>query len=280
MAKRLMIAGTSSGVGKTTLTIGIMAALKKRNLVVQGFKCGPDYIDPTYHTAVTKRVSRNIDSWMFSHDVIRDIVERNSRDADITIIEGVMGYFDGKNPLENTGSAADIADITESPVLLVVDCASMARSAAAIVKGFQTIHVPSRIVGVIANRVGSESHFNIVKAAIEQECHIPVIGYMKKNNELHLPSRHLGLIPAIERGDLDSYFEMLATEVEKTIDLNKLLTISETNSLEKVNHSIFEENLKGNVKIAVAKDAAFNFYYEENLQLLRARGAELLSSHR
>ena len=276
MAKRLMIAGTSSGVGKTTLTIGIMAALKKRNLVVQGFKCGPDYIDPTYHTAVTKRVSRNIDSWMFSHDVIRDIVERNSRDADITIIEGVMGYFDGKNPLENTGSAADIADITESPVLLVVDCASMARSAAAIVKGFQTIHVPSRIVGVIANRVGSESHFNIVKAAIEQECHIPVIGYMKKNNELHLPSRHLGLIPAIERGDLDSYFEMLATEVEKTIDLNKLLTISETNSLEKVNHSIFEENLKGNVKIAVAKDAAFNFYYEENLQLLRARGAELL----
>lgn len=103
---------------------------------------------------------------------------------------------------------------------------------------------------------------------------------MKKNNELHLPSRHLGLIPAIERGDLDSYFEMLATEVEKTIDLNKLLTISETNSLEKVNHSIFEENLKGNVKIAVAKDAAFNFYYEENLQLLRARGAELLFSHR
>lgn len=164
MAKRLMIAGTSSGVGKTTLTIGIMAALKKRNLVVQGFKCGPDYIDPTYHTAVTKRVSRNIDSWMFSHDVIRDIVERNSRDADITIIEGVMGYFDGKNPLENTGSLADIADITESPVLLVVDCASMARSVM-IVKGFQTIHVPSRIVGVIANRVGSESHFNIVKVS-------------------------------------------------------------------------------------------------------------------
>lgn len=275
MAKRVMIAGTSSGVGKTTLTIGIMAALKKRNLVVQGFKCGPDYIDPSYHTAVTKRVSRNIDSWMLSREVIRDIVERSGRDADISIIEGVMGYFDGKSPLENTGSAAEIAVITESPVLLVVDCSSMARSAAAIVKGFQTLHEPSRIVGVIANRVGSEGHFNIVKTAIEQECKIPVIGYMKKNNDLHLPSRHLGLIPAIERGELDSYFDSLAQEVEKTIDLNRLLSISETNNLQEVENSIFHEDPKVNVIIAVAKDAAFNFYYEENIQLLKSRGAEI-----
>lgn len=154
---------------------------------------------------------------MLSREVIRDIVERSGRDADISIIEGVMGYFDGKSPLENTGSAAEIAVITESPVLLVVDCSSMARSAAAIVKGFQTLHEPSRIVGVIANRVGSEGHFNIVKTAIEQECKIPVIGYMKKNNDLHLPSRHLGLIPAIERGELDSYFDSLAQEVEKPL---------------------------------------------------------------
>jgi len=275
VAKRVMIAGTSSGVGKTTLTIGIMAALKKRNLVVQGFKCGPDYIDPSYHTAVTKRVSRNIDSWMLSREVIRDIVERSGRDADISIIEGVMGYFDGKSPLENTGSAAEIAVITESPVLLVVDCSSMARSAAAIVKGFQTLHEPSQIVGVIANRVGSEGHFNIVKTAIEQECKIPVIGYMKKNNDLHLPSRHLGLIPAIERGELDSYFDSLAQEVEKTIDLNRLLSISETNNLQEVENSIFHEDPKVNVIIAVAKDTAFNFYYEENIQLLKSRGAEI-----
>lgn len=275
MAKRLVIAGTSSGVGKTTLTIGIMAALRKRNLLVQGFKCGPDYIDPTYHTAVTKRISRNIDSWMFEEDVLLDIVERNSRDAHISIIEGVMGYFDGKNPLENTGSAAHIADITNSPVLLVVDCSSMARSAAAIVKGFQMLQQPSKIVAVIANRVGSEGHYKIVKAAIEQECGIPVIGYMQKNDDLHLPSRHLGLVPAIERGELDSYFEKLAEEVEKTINLDQLLKVAETKALAKMEPSIFKTTSNEKVKIAVAKDAAFNFYYEENLQLLRANGAEI-----
>lgn len=276
MAKRLVIAGTGSGVGKTTLTIGIMAALKKRGLVVQGFKCGPDYIDPTYHTAVTKRMSRNIDSVMFSHDVLLDIVERNSKDTDISIIEGVMGYFDGRNPLENTGSAAEISDITNSPVLLIVNCASMARSAAAIVKGFQTLHEPSNIKAVIANQVGSESHFNIVKAAIEQECQIPVIGYMENNRDLHLPSRQLGLIPAIERGELTPYFELLTEEIEKTIDLDQLLHIAETEPIQPVVHSIFNEEKAGEVCIAVAKDEAFNFYYEENLELLRTKGAKLL----
>lgn len=275
MTKRLVIAGTSSGVGKTTLTIGIMAALRKRNLVVQGFKCGPDYIDPTYHTAVTKRISRNIDSWMLEKEVLLDIVERNSREADISIIEGVMGYFDGENPLENTGSAAHIATITNSPVLLVVDCSSMARSAAAIVKGFQMLQQPSNIVAVIANRVGSEGHFNILKAAIEQECNIPVIGYMLKKDELHLPSRHIGLVPAIERGELDAYFNKLANEVEKTIDLDHLLMVAEAKELVKVAHSIFATTSNEKVKIAVAKDAAFNFYYEENIQLLRAVGAEI-----
>lgn len=276
MAKRLLIAGTGSNVGKTTLTIGIMAALQKRKLVVQGFKCGPDYIDPSYHTAVTKRISRNIDSWMLDPKIVLDIVERNSRDVDISIIEGVMGFFDGKSPLENKGSASGISDITESPVLLIVNCASMARSAAAIVKGFQTFHEPSRIVGVIANQVGSESHFNIVKEAIEKECQIPVIGYMLKNDALHLPSRHLGLIPAIERGELDSYFDMLAEEIEKTIDLDKLLEVANTTTLTPVTNAIFNRVEDSKVKIAVAKDEAFNFYYEENLELLSAKGAEIL----
>lgn len=275
MAKRLVIAGTSSGVGKTTLTIGIMAALQKR-FTVQGFKCGPDYIDPTYHTAVTKRISRNIDSWMFNKNVLIDIVERNSRDADISIIEGVMGFFDGKSPLDNTGSAAEIADITESPVLLIVNCASMARSAAAVVKGFQALHEPSRIVAVIANQVGSEGHFQIVKQAIEKECNIAVIGYMRKNPELQLPSRHLGLVPAIERGDLDSYFEILVAEIEQCIDLDRLVELSETNPLPKVTPSIFEQTSEPKVKIAVAKDEAFNFYYEENLEILKAKGAEIV----
>ncbi len=131
---RFVLAGTGSGVGKTTFTIGLMKALQNKGKVVQGFKCGPDYIDPTYHTAVTGRVSRNIDSWMFSHQAVRDIVARASTGADVAIIEGVMGFYDGKSPLSDEGSAADISVITESPVILIVNCASMARSVAAVVK--------------------------------------------------------------------------------------------------------------------------------------------------
>ena len=193
--RRLVIAGTGSNVGKTTLTIGIMSALKKRGLDVQGFKCGPDFIDPSYHTAVTNRVSRNLDSWMLREDTVLDTFIHGSKHADISIIEGVMGFFDGKSSENNSGSTAEISMITKSPVLLVVDCASMARSAAAIVKGFQVFDERVHIAGVIANNVGSPGHFQLVKTAIEQECEIPVIGYLQRETDIEIPSRHLGLIP-------------------------------------------------------------------------------------
>ncbi|WP_342513649.1 cobyrinate a,c-diamide synthase [Sporosarcina sp. FSL K6-1522] len=272
---RFVLAGTGSGVGKTTFTIGIMRALMKRGLTVQGFKCGPDYIDPTYHTAVTKRPSRNIDSFMMGHDVIRAIVARASRDIDVAMIEGVMGFYDGKSPLSNEGSAADISEITESPVILIVNAASMARSVAAIVKGFQLLDDNANIVGVIANQLGSKSHFDIVKTAIEKECGIPVIGYLPKDAVPPMPSRHLGLVPAIERGDLDSYFDSLATAIEETVDIEQLLDITQAQAIE-ITASIFDvQPEKPEVHIAVAKDAAFNFYYEENFELLRANGATL-----
>lgn len=272
---RFVLAGTGSGVGKTTFTIGIMRALMKRNLTVQGFKCGPDYIDPTYHTAVTKRPSRNIDSFMMAHDVVRDIVARASKDADVSIIEGVMGFYDGKSPLSNEGSAAHISELTNSPVILIVNAASMARSVAAIVKGFQQLDEKANIVGVIANQLGSKSHFDIVKTAIEAECQVPVIGYLLKGAVPAIPSRHLGLVPAIERGDLDTYFDELALAIEATVDLDQLLTITKAPKIQ-VTTSIFEKNESApTVHIAVAKDAAFNFYYEENLELLRANGAQL-----
>ncbi|MEK4026652.1 cobyrinate a,c-diamide synthase [Mammaliicoccus sciuri] len=272
---RFVLAGTGSGVGKTTFTIGIMRALMKRGLTVQGFKCGPDYIDPTYHTAVTKRPSRNIDSFMMEHEVIRAIVARASQGADVAIIEGVMGFYDGKSPLSNEGSAADISEITKSPVILIVNAASMARSVAAIVKGFQLLDESSNIVGVIANQLGSKSHFDIVKTAIEKECGIPVIGYLPKDAVPAMPSRHLGLVPAIERGDLDSYFDSLATAIEETVDIDQLMEITKAQRIE-VSSSIFDiQPEKEEVHIAVAKDAAFNFYYEENLELLRAHGAKL-----
>ncbi|MCQ6279453.1 cobyrinate a,c-diamide synthase [Bacillus sp. EB600] len=273
--RRLVIAGTGSGVGKTTITIGLMSALRKKGYTVQGFKCGPDYIDPTYHTAVTGRVSRNIDSWMLNHEMVKEIVSRGSEGADISIIEGVMGFFDGKDPTNNNGSTAEISIITESPVVLVVNCASMARSAAAIVKGFQVFLKEAKIVGVIANSVGSEGHFKIVKTAIEQECGIPVIGYLKKDRQLTIPERHLGLIPSIERGELDPFFDQLGDLILETIDVDTIFDLAKASPLE-IQESQFTRREKKAVRIAVARDAAFNFYYQENFEMLEAFGAELV----
>lgn len=275
--RRLVIAGTGSGVGKTTLTIGLMAALMKKGLTVQGFKCGPDYIDPSYHTAVTKRNSRNLDSWMLTKDDVLDIFTHGSQGSDISIIEGVMGFFDGKNPETNEGSTAEISMITKSPVLLVVNCESMARSAAAIVKGFQVFAEGPNIVAVIANKVGSEGHFQLVKQAIEQECDVPVIGYLKRELEIEIPERHLGLIPSMERGELNPFFDKLGALVSETVDIEKLLELSVARPLEiRRNSSIFEKKRENIVKIAVAKDSAFNFYYPENLEIMEANGIEIV----
>ncbi|OAT71187.1 cobyrinate a,c-diamide synthase [Parageobacillus thermoglucosidasius] len=273
--RRIVIAGTESGVGKTTVTIGLMAALRKKGYAVQGFKCGPDYIDPTYHTAVTGRRSRNLDSWMVGHEAVRAICAKGCAGADIAIIEGVMGLFDGKRPTTNEGTTAEISVLTKSPVLLVIDCSGMARSAAAVVRGFQTFDKRVRIAGVIANRVGSEGHFRLVKTAIEQECGIPVIGFLTKDDALHIPERHLGLIPSIERGDLDGFFAELGERVAETVDLNALLKLAEAPALN-APRSYVDVNKSYDVRIAVAKDAAFHFYYPENLELLQAYGAELV----
>jgi cobyrinic acid a,c-diamide synthase len=275
--RRMVIAGTGSGVGKTTLTIGLMAALMKKGLTVQGFKCGPDYIDPSYHSAVTKRASRNLDSWMLTKDLVLDIFTHGSRGSDISIIEGVMGFFDGKSPETNEGSTAEISMITKSPVLLVVNCESMARSAAAIVKGFQLFTEGTNIAAVIVNKVGSEGHFLLVKKAIEQECRIPVIGYLKREIDIEIPERHLGLIPSMERGELDSFFDKLGTLISETVDIEKLLELAVAEPLKGCRKpSIFEKQRDHLVKIAVAKDSAFNFYYPENLEIMEAKGIELV----
>ncbi|MEK5530056.1 cobyrinate a,c-diamide synthase [Viridibacillus sp. FSL R5-0468] len=275
-SRRLVIAGTGSGVGKTTFTIGIMAALQKKGYQVQGFKCGPDYIDPSYHTAVTGRTSRNLDSWMFDHETVKEMLVRASSGADISIIEGVMGFYDGKSPLNDAGSTAEISVITDSPVLLIVNCASMARSVAAIVKGFQILSDTPNIIGVIANQVGSVNHYKIVKAAIEQECGIPVLGYLKRENGIDIPSRQLGLIPAIERGELNPFFDQLAFLISETVDIDRIYELAKTSEIAHFSSGLFDQRHDRGVTIAVAKDAAFNFYYEENLDLLRAYGASLV----
>jgi cobyrinic acid a,c-diamide synthase len=339
-APRLIIAGTGSGAGKTTVTLGLMKALAQRGMSVQGFKCGPDYIDPTYHTAVTGRASRNLDAWMTSPAYVKQTFQRASAGHDISIIEGVMGLYDGKDPLSNIGSTAEIAMITQTPVILVVDVRSMARSAAAIVLGFQQLEPDLNIAGVIVNRCGSAGHYTIVKKAIEQMCGIPVVGWLKRDEDMSIPERHLGLVPAIERGELEPLFQRAADVLLEGMDLNLLLELAASApplqylkesddvaassiAIQTVNpHNIIQDAISDQTRdtnkdslaanaadishithttsvndaervsqlktlhihskphtyqpvIAVARDAAFNFYYPDNLELLEAAGARL-----
>jgi cobyrinic acid a,c-diamide synthase len=275
---RFVIAGTGSGVGKTTMTIGLMAAFKRRGKIVQGFKCGPDYIDPTYHTAVTGRPSRNLDTWMLSHDTMREIYLRGSEGSDISVIEGVMGLYDGKDPLSNTGSTAEIATLLDAPVILIVNVQSMARSAAAVVLGYQKLDERVRIAGVIVNKCGSQGHYKIVKAAIEQECGVPVVGWLGRDDQLDIPERHLGLVPAIERGELNPLFEHAANLVESGVDLDAIMALAEgAPDLTWPDTRLFTEaKQETGPAIAVARDAAFNFYYPENLDLLEQKGAKIV----
>lgn len=277
---RILIAGTHSGAGKTTLTMGLMAAFKKRGLTVQGFKCGPDYIDPAYHTAITGRPSRNLDSWMMNHGLVRQVFLHGSKGADLSIMEGVMGFYDGKSSTSDTGSSAEISLITGTPVILVVNIKSMARSAAAIVKGFQLLNPKVNIVGVIANFAGSKGHGELVRQAIEQECGIPLLGVLTVDQQIAIPERHLGLLPAVERGELEGLFHRLADLIEESIDLEKILSLAQ--KAENLGELVESEDpfapFTGQplVRMAVARDGAFNFYYPENLELLQAAGAELV----
>ncbi|WP_252315449.1 cobyrinate a,c-diamide synthase [Sinobaca sp. H24] len=275
MNPRIVIAGTGSGSGKTTVTVGLLQAFKNKGLQAQGFKCGPDYIDPSYHTAVTGRASRNTDSWMLGEEGMKDVFRRGSGDADISVIEGVMGMYDGKSPTSDQGSTAEVSQMLEAPVILVVNISSMARSAAAIVKGFQSLSDSSRIAGVLLNMAGNEGHAKLCQTAIEQECNVPVVGFLLRGDVPAIPERHLGLIPAIERGELDGFFAELGTVMAERIDMDRIYEIAASapdrewpvrKPVEPKHHAV----------IAVAYDAAFNFYYPENLELLEESGAELV----
>lgn len=276
---RIVIAGTNSGAGKTTVTLGLMAALRARGQTVQGFKVGPDYIDPSYHTAVTGRPSRNLDTWMLAEPVVREIFDRASTDVDISIIEGVMGMYDGKDPRTNQGSTAEVSTLLKAPVILVVNVSSMARSAAAVVMGFQHMDKNVHIAGVIVNRVGSVGHYELVKVAIEQMCHVPVLGYLTRQDAISVPERHLGLVPAIERGELNPLFQTLLQAILATVNVDAIVQIArQASPLDAPKPILFKESPREKiVTIAVAKDAAFNFYYPENLELLDWYGARLLT---
>ncbi|MBX6394516.1 MAG: cobyrinate a,c-diamide synthase [Alicyclobacillaceae bacterium] len=274
---RVVIAGTESGAGKTTLTVGLLAALRKRGLAVQGFKVGPDYIDPTFHRAVTGRPARNLDPWMVSEAGVRECFVRGASGADLSVIEGVMGLYDGKDPRRDTGSTAHVARLLEAPVVLVLGVHGMARSAAAVVLGFQRLDPRVRIAGVVANRVGSPGHADIIRTAVERECGIPVLGALPRREELSTPERHLGLVPAVERGELNEWFDRLASFVEDHVDVDRLVEVATAAPVfEEPEPLLFAGDKRpARVKIAVAQDAAFHFYYSENLELLEHRGAEI-----
>lgn len=276
--RRLVIAGVTSGVGKTTVATGIMAALARRGLKVQPFKAGPDYIDPSYHTRAVGAPSRNLDTWMIPRPALLELFHRGSAGANIAVVEGVMGLFDGHGGEDESGSTAELAKLLKAPVLLVVDVAKTARSAAAVVKGCQLFDPDLNLAGVILNNVASESHLRWAAQAIEAATGLPVLGHLPSLPSLSLPERHLGLIPMAEGQILDSFFEGLAHQVETTFDLEGILRVAgSAPELTSPPSGLFPEEPRARqISIAVAMDQAFSFYYQDNLDLLAAWGAEII----
>jgi cobyrinic acid a,c-diamide synthase len=255
-----------------------MSALSRKNYKVQGFKAGPDYIDPSHHTHVTGIPSRNLDTWMIERDKLLELFEHSARNADIAIIEGVMGMFDGYDALDERGSTAHLAKLLEAPVILVINAGSMARSAAAMVHGYKTFDPNVRVVGVIANNIANENHFNYVKPAIEEYTQTPVLGYLQRDPAISIDERHLGLIPHAEGKVTEERYEKLTRNVLEHIHLERLIELaSDVQALPKYTPSVFtvKSKLNNQIRIGVARDQAFNFYYEDNLDILRILGAEL-----
>lgn len=272
--KKILIAGTNSGVGKTTISLGIMQALTKRNLKVQPYKVGPDYIDPSYHTFITGRDSRNLDSYMLDDEKIKYIFKNASKDADISVIEGVMGLYDGFGIDLNSCTSSYTSKILKSPVILVINGKAMSSSAAAMVLGYKELDKEVNIKGVIVNNVKTKNHYELIKESIEKYCNVEVLGYFPPNEKFKLDSRHLGLVPSVEIEALTEKFYDLGSEIEKYINIDRLIEISESEEIE----TSFELNdlpKFKNKSIAVAYDKAFNFYYKENLELLNQMNIEI-----
>lgn len=271
---RLVIAAPASGSGKSTIATGLMAALALDH-VVQGFKVGPDYIDPGYHTAATQRVSRNLDTWMLPIPEVKAAFARVVQDADIAIVEGVMGLYDGYDALSESGSTAEVAKLLHAPVILVLDVASMARSAGALALGYRNFDPDLSVAGVICNNVGSEKHALWVTQAIES-IGLPVLGCIPRTSSLCIPERHLGLHTAVERTEeVNTFLKHTTSIIAQHVDLSRLLTIArQTPRLEF--HDTLNQKPDPITHIAVARDEAFCFYYEDNFDWLRAAGAEVI----
>ncbi|HEX5610549.1 MAG TPA: cobyrinate a,c-diamide synthase [Solirubrobacterales bacterium] len=279
MSARVVIAGTASNVGKTTIASGLIAALRARGLAVQGFKVGPDYIDPGFHTLASGRPGRNLDAYLCGPELIAPLARHGSAGADVSVVEGVMGLFDGASQRGELASTAQVAKLLGAPVVLVLDASSMSRSVAAIVHGYREFDPELDLAGVVLNRVGSERHELLLREAIEP-LGVPVLGCVRRDETLSVPERHLGLVPAGERaGESRAMLDALAAALERSVDVGEILRLARAAApLSAAPWSPERaQPVPGRTRVAVAESAAFSFHYEENLELLRAAGAELIS---
>lgn len=268
---RIVVAGATSGVGKTSITCSIIHGMKSKGYSVQPFKVGPDYIDPTYLSAVSGNPARNLDSWIMGKKAVKESFVKNSA-SDISVIEGVMGFYDGFSGGSDSSSTHHIASILEAPVILVLDASRTARSIAATALGFTKFHRNSRISGLILNKLGSKKHEQMCKAALEP-LKIPILGCIPKNPEISLESRHLGLIPVTEQTDLKQQIKKITKTVSAYLDIDKIISIAKKAPalvrLDKESHQ------KPKITIGIALDRSFNFYYYDNFDALRRNGAKL-----
>lgn len=272
---RVMLAGTHSGSGKTTVTCGLLRALTRREIRPSAFKCGPDYIDPMFHSRVLGVPSRNLDLFLAGEPLVRSLLAQNAAGADLAVLEGVMGYYDGLAGISTDASSWAVARATDTPVVLVVDGAGASVSTAAQVKGFAAFRADSRVAAVLLNRVSAPLYPSL-KAVVEAETGLPVVGFLPRLPECAIESRHLGLIPAGEITDLRQKIDRLADELSQTVDLDALLAVARA-----APPLDYEPTAVGPVtadapRVAVARDDAFCFYYQDSLDLLTALGAELV----
>lgn len=271
---RIVIAGVTSGVGKTTVAVGVMHGLSKRGLRVQPFKVGPDFIDPSYHTLVTNRNSRNLDVWMMGRQGVLDCFASACKDADIAVVEGVMGLFDGMSGKSDFASTAHVAKILDAPIVLVVDASKGARSIAAIILGFLHFDRKLRIAAVILNNVAGQRHANYIAEALVGVVKIPVVGVLTRNSQIKMEERHLGLVPALElKGTKSQVITRTARYIAECIDLDKVLSLCSITSLPDARD---HPKQPARARIAVGLDESFNFYYPDNFIALKRSGAQLV----
>ena len=281
MTPTVVIAGVRSGVGKTTIATGIMGALARRGYTVQPFKAGPDYIDPSYHRIACGVPSRNLDTWLLPHATVLELYAKAAARRQISVVEGVMGVFDGHSSLDEEGSTAQLAKLIGAPVILVADASKVARSVAAEVLGYQTFDPGMNLAGVILNGVASDRHLEFCKPQIEATTGIPVLGYLPRRSEFEQPERHLGLIPTVEGTVANQWYEAIIAQVEETIDIGRVAEIASLSAAPSPSTGgcppVYpQEPQPKRAVIAVAQDRAFNFYYQDSLDLLEAWGAEIV----